>query len=158
MGAATQTHNRELELSAAIVAARIKSASSNSSDVHAAMADLSRILADASAAKFANAASEARLALTASSVELPGLTARVHSVPVGRSDARGDVHYVSVGPSRVVSRIALANLSGHGQAVALFGKKLRELMQRYLSQNGSVSVLRKQVEVTNRQVRIFPVL
>ena len=63
MGVATQSHNRELQLSAAIVAARIKSASSNSSEVHAAMADLSRILADASAAKFANAASEARLAL-----------------------------------------------------------------------------------------------
>ena len=69
----------------------------------------------------------------ASSIELPGLTAWVHSVPVNLSHAGGDVHYVSVCPSCVVSRIALADVSGHGQAVALFGEKLRELMQRYLS-------------------------
>src|SRR5258706_57800 len=70
---------------------------------------------------------------TASLIELPGLTAWVHSVPVDLSHAGGDVHYVSVCPSCVVSRIALADVSGHGLAVALFGEKLRELMQRYLS-------------------------
>ena len=69
---------------------------------------------------------------TASLVELPGLTAWVHSVPLGASQAGGDVHYVSVCPSCIVSRIALADVSGHGQAVAAFGEKLRELMQRYL--------------------------
>src|SRR5713226_6790079 len=70
---------------------------------------------------------------TASSIELPGLTAWVHSVPVDLSHAGGDVHYVSVCPSCVVSRVALADVRGHGQAVALFGEKLREIMQRYLS-------------------------
>lgn len=69
---------------------------------------------------------------TASLVELPGLTAWVHSVPMGAGRAGGDVHYVSVCPSCIVSRIALADVSGHGQAVAVFGDKLRELMQRYL--------------------------
>jgi hypothetical protein len=34
--------------------------------------------------------------------------------------------------SCIVSRIALADVSGHGQAVAVFGERLRELMQRYL--------------------------
>jgi hypothetical protein len=33
---------------------------------------------------------------TASLIELPGLTAWVHSVPVGLSHAGGDVHYVSL--------------------------------------------------------------
>src|ERR1700720_2121581 len=69
---------------------------------------------------------------TASSIELPGLTAWVHSVPVDLSHAGGDVHYVSVCPSCIVSRIALADVSGHGQAVAVFGEKLRDLMDRYL--------------------------
>ena len=69
---------------------------------------------------------------TASLVELPGLTAWVHSVPVGQGRAGGDVHYVSVCPSCIVSRIALADVSGHGQAVAAFGETLRELMQQYL--------------------------
>ena len=62
---------------------------------------------------------------TASLVELPGLTAWVHSVPLGFGLAGGGVHYVSVCPSCIVSRIALADVSGHGQAVALFGEKLR---------------------------------
>jgi phosphoserine phosphatase RsbU/P len=69
---------------------------------------------------------------TANLVELPGLTAWVHSVPAGTSEAGGDVHYVSVCPSCVVSRIALADVSGHGQAVVSLGEKLRALMQRYL--------------------------
>ena len=33
---------------------------------------------------------------TASLLELPGLAAWVHSVPVGHVDAGGDVHYVSL--------------------------------------------------------------
>ncbi len=69
---------------------------------------------------------------TASLVELPGLTAWVHSVPVGPGRAGGDVHYVSVCPSCIVSRIALADVSGHGRAVAVFSEKLRALMQQYL--------------------------
>lgn len=66
----------------------------------------------------------------ASLVEPPGLTARVHSVPNGPGHAGCDVHYMSVCSSCIVSRIALADVSGHGQAVAVFGEKLRELMQR----------------------------
>src|SRR5260370_8772952 len=67
---------------------------------------------------------------TASLIELPGLTAWEHSVPGDLSHARGDVHYVSVCPNCAVSRIALADVSGHGQEVALFCGKLRDLRQR----------------------------
>ena len=52
---------------------------------------------------------------TASLVELPGLTAWVYSVPVGPDHVGGDVHYLSVCPSCIVSRIALADVSGHGR-------------------------------------------
>jgi serine phosphatase RsbU (regulator of sigma subunit) len=69
---------------------------------------------------------------TASLVELPGLSAWVHCVPAGQGHAGGDVHFISVCPSCIVSRIALADVSGHGLAVAAFGDKLRELMHRYL--------------------------
>ena len=69
---------------------------------------------------------------TASLVELPGLAAWVHSVPASTGDAGGDVHFVSVCPSCIVSRIALADVSGHGQAVVSLAAKLRELMQKYL--------------------------
>jgi sigma-B regulation protein RsbU (phosphoserine phosphatase) len=79
---------------------------------------------------------------TASLVELPGLTAWVYSVPVGLSHAGGDVHYVSVCPDCLVSRIALADVSGHGQAVAVFGEKLRELMHRYLRSLEHIALMR----------------
>jgi len=78
----------------------------------------------------------------ASLVEVPGLTAWVHSVPMGPTHAGGDVHYVSVCPSCIVSRIALADVSGHGQAVAVFGEKLRELMQRYLRDLEQIALMR----------------
>lgn len=69
----------------------------------------------------------------ASFVELPGLTAWVHSIPAGAEDAGGDVHYLSVCPSCIVSRVALADVSGHGHAVVALGAKLRMLMEKYLT-------------------------
>ena len=69
---------------------------------------------------------------TASLIELPGLDAWVHSASAGPGDGGGDVHYVSVCPSCVVCRIALADVSGHGQAVEAVGEKLQQLMQQYL--------------------------
>jgi phosphoserine phosphatase RsbU/P len=79
---------------------------------------------------------------TASLLELPGLAAWVHSVPAGPADAGGDVHYVSVCPSCIVSRVALADVSGHGLAVEALGEKLRELMQRYLRALEQVELMR----------------
>jgi sigma-B regulation protein RsbU (phosphoserine phosphatase) len=66
----------------------------------------------------------------------------VHSVPAGLSDAGGDVHYVSVCPSCIVCRIALADVSGHGSAVAALGGTLRGLMQRHLQALEQVALMR----------------
>lgn len=79
---------------------------------------------------------------TASLVELPGLTVWVHSVPAGPDHSGGDVHYVSLCPSCIVSRIALADVSGHGQTVAVFGEVLLELMQKYLRDLEQSSLMR----------------
>ena len=79
---------------------------------------------------------------TGTLVEMPGLVAWVHAVPAGPGDSGGDVHYVSVCPSCIVSRIALADVSGHGQAVVALGEKLRELMQRYLVALEQVGLMR----------------
>jgi phosphoserine phosphatase RsbU/P len=68
----------------------------------------------------------------ASLLELPGMLAWVHSTPAGSSRVGGDVHYVSVCPGCVVSRVALADVSGHGKAVSTLSGELRRLMQRYL--------------------------
>jgi len=82
-------------------------------------------------------------------VELPGMVAWVQSVPAGSGEAGGDVHYVSVCPDCLVSRIALADVSGHGQAVAMLGEKLRELMRRHLRALEQVGLMRD----LNRVVR-----
>jgi phosphoserine phosphatase RsbU/P len=76
-----------------------------------------------------------------STVDLPGLRVWVHSTPFGPGDAGGDVHYVSVCPSCIVSRVALADVSGHGRAVVSLGAKLRELMQKYLAALEQVSLM-----------------
>ena len=52
------------------------------------------------------------------------------------------MHYVSVCPSCIVSRIALADVSGHGRAVAALSARLRELMQKYLSALEQTSLMR----------------
>jgi phosphoserine phosphatase RsbU/P len=79
---------------------------------------------------------------TSSAVELPGLRVWVHSRPSGSSEAGGDVHYVSVCPSCIVSRIALADVSGHGHAVVALSARLRELMQKYLTALEQTSLMR----------------
>ncbi len=78
---------------------------------------------------------------TSSAADLPGLTVWVHSRPFGPGDAGGDVHYVSVCPSCIVSRIALADVSGHGRAVVSLSDKLRELMQTYLTHLEQTSLM-----------------
>jgi phosphoserine phosphatase RsbU/P len=79
---------------------------------------------------------------TSSTADLPGLRVWVHSTPFGPGDAGGDVHYVSVCPSCIVSRIALADVSGHGRAVESLGAKLQELMQTYLTELEQASLMR----------------
>jgi sigma-B regulation protein RsbU (phosphoserine phosphatase) len=79
---------------------------------------------------------------TASLLELPDLAAWVHSIPAGPGRAGGDVHYVSVCPSCIVSRIALADVSGHGEAVAVVAGKLRELMGQYLTSLEQIPLMR----------------
>ncbi len=79
---------------------------------------------------------------TALLVQLPGLDAWVRCVPAGLEEAGGDVHFVSVCPSCVVSRVALADVSGHGHAVASVGTKLRELMQAHLTELQQTGLMR----------------
>jgi phosphoserine phosphatase RsbU/P len=87
-----------------------------------------------------------------SRAELPGLRVWVHSRPFGADDAGGDVHYVSVCPSCIVSRVALADVSGHGRAVVALGAKLQELMQKYLTALEQASLMRDLNEAVLREL------
>jgi sigma-B regulation protein RsbU (phosphoserine phosphatase) len=88
-------------------------------------------------------------ARTAGLVEMPGVVAWVQCVPSEPGAGGGDVHYVSLCPSGIVSRVALADVSGHGRAVVRLGEKLRELMLRYLAELQQVGLMRD----LNRAVR-----
>jgi phosphoserine phosphatase RsbU/P len=79
---------------------------------------------------------------TSSAVAMPGLIAWVHSVPSGPGAGGGDVHYASLCPSGIVSRIALADVSGHGEAVVALGEMLRQLMLRHLTALEQVGLMR----------------
>jgi phosphoserine phosphatase RsbU/P len=89
---------------------------------------------------------------TATLLELPGLTAWVHAIPAGAGDAGGDVHYVSVCDECLVSRIALADVSGHGLAVAALGATLRELMERHLTALAQVELMRDLNDAVRREL------
>ncbi len=84
--------------------------------------------------------------------ELPGLTAWVHAMPAGAGGAGGDVHYVSVCDKCLVSRIALADVSGHGEAVAALGATLRDLMERYLTELAQVGLMRDLNDAVRREL------
>jgi hypothetical protein len=62
MGVAAATHNRELELSAALTAARVRAASRIPSETDDSLRRLDRVITDASTTRFEEIALEARLA------------------------------------------------------------------------------------------------
>lgn len=70
---------------------------------------------------------------TQRTVTLPGLDAWVYSVPYQQADSGGDVYYVSNCATGRITRLMLADVSGHGAAVAETANHLRLLMRRYVN-------------------------
>lgn len=66
-------------------------------------------------------------------VVMPGLDAWVYSKPYGESDEGGDVYYVSSCATGRITRLLLADVSGHGAVVGETAKSLRRLMQRFVN-------------------------
>jgi serine phosphatase RsbU (regulator of sigma subunit) len=64
-------------------------------------------------------------------VVMAGLDAWLYSRPFGDQSAGGDIHYVSSCACGLISRALVADVSGHGEAVADSARKLRSLMRRY---------------------------
>jgi phosphoserine phosphatase RsbU/P len=81
------------------------------------------------------------------SFEMPGLRAWVYSKPYGKSTAGGDVYYVSSCASGRITRLLLADVSGHGPEVAGLALGLRDLMRR----NVNLVKQTRFVEGMNRQ-------
>ena len=71
--------------------------------------------------------------LTAAGVEFGGLDAWVYSKPYGQAQFGGDVYYASSCATGRISRLLLADVSGHGKAVAATAADLRTLMRRFVN-------------------------
>jgi serine phosphatase RsbU (regulator of sigma subunit) len=80
-------------------------------------------------------------------VQVPGLDVWLASRPLGDDQAGGDVYYVSSCAAGRLTRILLADVSGHGEQVACIAGQLRDLMRK----NIEVADHRRLVIDMNRQ-------
>src|ERR1700684_1025274 len=71
--------------------------------------------------------------IESSGVELAGLDVWIYSKPFGQAPRGGDVYYVSSCASGRISRLLLADVSGHGKSVASTAADLRTLMRRFVN-------------------------
>ena len=62
-----------------------------------------------------------------------GLEAFLLAEPMPGATAGGDVQYASMCSAGRISRFAVADVSGHGDEVAHFGLRLRDLMRRFIN-------------------------
>jgi len=68
-----------------------------------------------------------------SGVVMPGLDAWVYARPYHDNPAGGDVHYVSSCATGRITRMMVADVSGHGERVADVAEQLRRMMRRYVN-------------------------
>jgi serine phosphatase RsbU (regulator of sigma subunit) len=80
-------------------------------------------------------------------VTTPGLDLWVFSQPYGGAQQGGDVHYVTLCGGGVITRIVVADVSGHGSSVAEFSRSLRSLLRKNINQKSQKQL----VESLNRQ-------
>lgn len=66
-------------------------------------------------------------------VVMAGLDAWLYSRPFRGEAAGGDIHYVSSCAAGMLTRVLVADVSGHGEAVAGAADTLRALMRRYVN-------------------------
>ena len=61
------------------------------------------------------------------SLQMPGLKVWVYSRPYGKAIGGGDVYYLSFCASGRITRMLLADVSGHGETVSQVAVGLRDL-------------------------------
>jgi sigma-B regulation protein RsbU (phosphoserine phosphatase) len=91
--------------------------------------------------------------LTARGIEMGGLDAWVYSKPFDQAQRGGDVYYASSCATGRISRLLLADVSGHGTSVAATAADLRTLMRRFvnrLDQKEFVRLLNQQFVALSR--------
>jgi phosphoserine phosphatase RsbU/P len=66
-------------------------------------------------------------------VEMGGMDTWVYSRPFGNAEDGGDVYYASSCATGRITRLMVADVAGHGKAVAATAASLRSLMRRYVN-------------------------
>lgn len=89
-----------------------------------------------------------------SSVRLTGLDAWVYCRPFEQSDAGGDVYYVSSCATGRITRMLVADVSGHGESVSSMAIILRDLMRRHVNHHDQVKFVRRMNEAFVQQSKL----
>jgi sigma-B regulation protein RsbU (phosphoserine phosphatase) len=76
-------------------------------------------------------------------VSTPGLDLWIYSRPYHEASAGGDVHYVSLCGGGVITRFILADVAGHGTAVADVARQLRTLMRQNINRKSHSRLVRE---------------
>lgn len=84
-------------------------------------------------------------------VELPGLVGLIHSKPVEPATSGGDLYYVSTCDKRLLSRVVLADVAGHGEAVGGISTRLRRLVEKYINTFDQSALMREINEAFYKQ-------
>jgi serine phosphatase RsbU (regulator of sigma subunit) len=77
------------------------------------------------------------------SLATPGLDLWVYSQPFRGEEEGGDVYYVSLCGGGLITRIAVADVSGHGRSVAGFSSSLRAIIRRNINQKSQDRLVRE---------------
>ncbi|HUI42160.1 MAG TPA: PP2C family protein-serine/threonine phosphatase [Terriglobia bacterium] len=84
-------------------------------------------------------------------VELPGLEGWVYSQPLEPVACGGDVHYFSVCSKGMVTRVALADVAGHGEGARSRAEALRHVLQRHTNNWDQSALMRELNEALVRE-------
>jgi sigma-B regulation protein RsbU (phosphoserine phosphatase) len=83
-------------------------------------------------------------------IELPGLLGWICSKPFGHATGGGDVHFVSVCSKGRVSRIALADVAGHGESANSLAERLRRVLEQHTDNWDQSALMRELNEAFQR--------
>jgi serine phosphatase RsbU (regulator of sigma subunit) len=75
-------------------------------------------------------------------VATPGLDLWIYSKPHGDAREGGDIHYVSLCAGGVITRLIVADVAGHGLAVAECSAMLRGLMRKNINRKNATRMIR----------------
>jgi phosphoserine phosphatase RsbU/P len=68
-----------------------------------------------------------------SAVRVPGNNVHVSCTPFEHGETGGDIYYVSNCAAGLITRFVLADVAGHGEAVAHIARDLRRIMRRHIN-------------------------